>query len=146
MKFILNAFKHEYIGNNHTSDSNVGYQTTKMVHETAEYVKRCLGGGQDDTIVFCGSGPTEAIKWLQEVMGIAVPSIVRETVLKCLSCETNRCFFLLGWKLLGFNFAYIRAASGQCWVLSQLAVILQELILTRSSSPSSSPVWCLCML
>ncbi|KAL0350406.1 UNVERIFIED_CONTAM: hypothetical protein Sradi_4189800 [Sesamum radiatum] len=67
-----------FYGNSHTSDSYVGYRTTKMVHEAANYVKKCLGGGEDDAIIFCGSGSTAAIKRLQEVMGIAIPSILRE--------------------------------------------------------------------
>lgn len=70
------------LGNSHTSDSYVGYCTTKKVHEAASYVKRCLGGGgEEDAIIFCGSGSTAAIKRLQEVMGIAVPSILRERIL-----------------------------------------------------------------
>ncbi|KAB1217401.1 hypothetical protein CJ030_MR4G020920 [Morella rubra] len=69
-------------GNSHTSDSYVGHRTTKMVHEAAKYIKKCLGGGEDDAIIFCGSGTTAAIKRLQEVMGIAVPSIMRERVFR----------------------------------------------------------------
>ncbi|KAL8045147.1 hypothetical protein ABFX02_08G093700 [Erythranthe guttata] len=84
-----------FYGNSHTSDSYVGYQTTKMVHEAAEYVRKCLGGGGDDAIIFCGSGSTAAIKRLQEVMGIAVPSILRERILsKCLTDEEKWVVFV----------------------------------------------------
>ncbi|KAI3451524.1 hypothetical protein Pfo_008189 [Paulownia fortunei] len=83
-----------FYGNSHTSDSYVGYQTTKMVHEAANYVKKCLGGGEEDAIIFCGSGSTAAIKRLQEVMGIAVPSILRERMLKCLSNEERWVVFV----------------------------------------------------
>ncbi|KAK4416715.1 hypothetical protein Salat_2497000 [Sesamum alatum] len=83
-----------FYGNSHTSDSYVGYRTTKMVHEAANYVKKCLGGGEDDAIIFCGSGSTAAIKRLQEVMGIAIPSILRERVLKCLSDEERWVVFV----------------------------------------------------
>uniref|UniRef100_M1CSQ2 Cysteine desulfurylase n=1 Tax=Solanum tuberosum TaxID=4113 RepID=M1CSQ2_SOLTU len=79
-----------FYGNSHTSDSHVGYQTTKIVHESAAYVKKCLGGGEEDAIIFCGSGSTAAIKRLQEVMGISVSSILREKVLtKCFRNETK---------------------------------------------------------
>ncbi|XP_047257396.1 probable cysteine desulfurase isoform X2 [Capsicum annuum] len=79
-----------FYGNSHTSDSYVGYQTTKLVHEAAAYVKKCLGGGEEDAIIFCGSGSTAAIKRLQEIMGISVPSILREKVLsKCFHNETK---------------------------------------------------------
>ncbi|KAL1564106.1 putative cysteine desulfurase [Salvia divinorum] len=83
-----------FYGNTHTSDSHVGYHTTKMVHEAKNYVKRCLGGGEEDAIIFCGSGSTAAIKRLQEVMGIAVPSILRESVLKCLSNKERWVVFV----------------------------------------------------
>ncbi|XP_060185856.1 uncharacterized protein LOC132615304 [Lycium barbarum] len=79
-----------FYGNSHTSDSHVGYQTTKIVHEAAAYVKKCLGGGEEDAIIFCGSGSTAAIKRLQEVMAISVPSTLREKVLsKCFRNETK---------------------------------------------------------
>ncbi|XP_059307869.1 uncharacterized protein LOC132059309 [Lycium ferocissimum] len=79
-----------FYGNSHTSDSHVGYQTTKIVHEAAAYVKKCLGGGEEVAIIFCGSGSTAAIKRLQEVMAISVPSILREKILtKCFRNETK---------------------------------------------------------
>ncbi|XP_057496930.1 uncharacterized protein LOC130781663 [Actinidia eriantha] len=83
-----------FYGNSHTSDSYVGYRTTKTVHEATEYVKKCLGGGPEDALLFCGSGTTGAIKRLQEVMGIAIPSIMRERVLNCLSCEERWVVFV----------------------------------------------------
>ncbi|XP_059307866.1 uncharacterized protein LOC132059306 [Lycium ferocissimum] len=79
-----------FYGNSHTSDSYVGYQTTKIAHEAAAYVKKCLAGGEEDAIIFCGSGSTAAIKRLQEVMAISVPSTLREKVLsKCFRNETK---------------------------------------------------------
>ncbi|KAM3359972.1 hypothetical protein P3S68_019683 [Capsicum galapagoense] len=79
-----------FYGNSHTSDSHVGYQTTKLVHEAAAYVKKCVGGGDEDAIIFCGSGSTAAIKRLQEVMAISVPSILRDKILtKCFRNETK---------------------------------------------------------
>ncbi|KAK2969263.1 hypothetical protein RJ640_004057 [Escallonia rubra] len=71
----------------HTSDSYVGHRTTKMVNEATKYVKKCLGGGQDDALIFCGSGTTAAIKRLQEDIGIAIPSILRQRALKSLTNE-----------------------------------------------------------
>jgi selenocysteine lyase/cysteine desulfurase len=65
-----------------------------MVHEASKYIKKCLGGGEDDALLFCGSGSTAAIKRLQEVMGIAVPSILRDRVLKCLTKEERWVVFV----------------------------------------------------
>ncbi|KAL6642360.1 hypothetical protein ACP70R_020541 [Stipagrostis hirtigluma subsp. patula] len=63
-----------FYGNTHTEDSHVGSKTTRLVHKAARYVKRCMGAGAGDALLFCGAGTTAAIKRLQEVMGIAVPS------------------------------------------------------------------------
>ncbi|GMN30741.1 hypothetical protein TIFTF001_041501 [Ficus carica] len=65
-----------------------------MVHEASDYIKKCLGRGPDDALLFCGSGTTSAIKRLQEVMGIAVPSILRERVMKTLSNEEKWIVFV----------------------------------------------------
>ncbi|KAJ6737344.1 CYSTEINE DESULFURASE [Salix viminalis] len=65
-----------------------------MLHEAAEYIKKCLGGGSDDAILFCGSGTTAAIKRLQEVMGIAVPSTLRDRLIKCLGDEERWLVFV----------------------------------------------------
>lgn len=65
-----------------------------MVHEAIQYIKKCLGGGKDDALLFCGSGSTAAIKRLQEVMGIAVPSVLRERVIQSLSSEERWVVFV----------------------------------------------------
>ncbi|XP_027343824.1 uncharacterized protein LOC113856271 [Abrus precatorius] len=83
-----------FYGNTHTCDSYVGSRTTKMLHEATEYIKKCLGGGEDDALILCGSGTTSAIKRLQEVMGIAVPSIMRERLLKNLNTEERWVVFV----------------------------------------------------
>ncbi|ESW31825.1 hypothetical protein PHAVU_002G271300 [Phaseolus vulgaris] len=91
--FIANHLLPFY-GNTHTCDSYVGSRTTKIVHEASEYIKKCLGGGKNDALIFCGSGTTAAIKRLQEVMGITVPSILREKVLKSLNTEERWVVFV----------------------------------------------------
>ncbi|KAI6691888.1 hypothetical protein NL676_019598 [Syzygium grande] len=92
--FIVDSILPFY-GNSHTSDSHVGHRTTKTVHEASSYIKRCLGGGPEDAILFCGSGSTGSIKRLQEVMGIAVPSTLRERMIKCMP-STERWVVLVG--------------------------------------------------
>lgn len=91
--FIINHILPFY-GNTHTCDSYVGSKTTKMVHESREYIKKCLGGGEEDALILCGSGTTAAIKRLQEVMGITVPSIIRERVLRSLNKEERWVVFI----------------------------------------------------
>ncbi|CAM6091979.1 unnamed protein product [Calypogeia fissa] len=77
--FIIDTVLPVY-GNTHTDDSFVGSMTGNIMEEAQKYVKACLGGTADDALLFCGSGSTAAIKKLQEVMGIVVPSIFREHI------------------------------------------------------------------
>lgn len=65
-----------------------------MVHEAADYIKRCMGGGAEDALMFCGSGSSAAIKRLQEVIGIAVPSTMRERIVASLSDEERWVVFV----------------------------------------------------
>ncbi|KAJ8501119.1 hypothetical protein OPV22_011671 [Ensete ventricosum] len=81
-------------GNTHTDDSFVGSKTTRMVHKAADYIKRCMGGGDEDALMFCGSGSSAAIKRLQEVIGIAVPSTMRERIVASLSNEERWVVFV----------------------------------------------------
>lgn len=90
----LNLVCYLVLGNTHTCESYVGSRTTKMVHEAREYIKKCLGGGEEDALILCGSGTTAAIKRLQEVMGITVPSIMRERVLSSLNKEERWVVFV----------------------------------------------------
>ncbi|XP_047318553.1 probable cysteine desulfurase [Impatiens glandulifera] len=83
-----------FYGNSHTSDSYVGQRTTKTVHEATQYVKRCLGGTDNDALIFCGSGTTAAIKRLQEVMAIAIPSPWREMVIKAMNPQERWVVFV----------------------------------------------------
>ncbi|XP_022963404.1 uncharacterized protein LOC111463617 isoform X2 [Cucurbita moschata] len=83
-----------FYGNTHTCDSYVGQHTTKMVTDATTYIKRYLGGGEEEALLFCGQGTTSAIKRLQEVMGIAVPSILRERVIETLKEEERWVVFV----------------------------------------------------
>ncbi|XP_062007288.1 uncharacterized protein LOC133724545 [Rosa rugosa] len=83
-----------FYGNTHTCESYVGRRTTKMVYEAGKYIKKCLGGGEDDALMFCGQGTTSAIKRLQEVMGVTVPSILRERVINTLGTQERWVVFV----------------------------------------------------
>lgn len=65
-----------------------------MVKEATEYIKHCLGGSENDALLFCGSGTTAAIKRLQDVMGISAPGMWRERLLKCLNEEERWVVFV----------------------------------------------------
>lgn len=65
-----------------------------MLHEATDYIKKCLGGGEDEALMLCGSSTTAAIKRLQEVMGIVVPSILRGKMLMYLDEEERWLIFV----------------------------------------------------
>ncbi|KAG0529555.1 hypothetical protein BDA96_05G108600 [Sorghum bicolor] len=74
--YILNHVLPFY-GNTHTEDSYVGSKTTRMARKAASYIKRCMGAGPEDALLFCGSGATAAAKRLQEAIGVACPPALR---------------------------------------------------------------------
>ncbi|KAJ3703938.1 hypothetical protein LUZ61_007643 [Rhynchospora tenuis] len=110
LKYIENYIIQEvlpFYGNTHTDDSYVGGNMTSIVQRASSYIKRCMGAGPDDVLLFCGSGSSGAIKRLQEVMGIAVPSILRDRVVKVLKEQERWVVFtgpyehhsnLLSWR------------------------------------------------
>ncbi|XP_008786846.4 probable cysteine desulfurase [Phoenix dactylifera] len=83
-----------FYGNTHTVDSYVGLHTSKLVHQASQYIKHCMGAGPHDILLFCGTGCTAAIKRLQEVMGITVPSILRPVVLNHLPPSDRWVIFI----------------------------------------------------
>ena len=111
-----------FYGNTHTEDSHVGSKTTRLVHKAARYVKRRVGAGPGDALLFCGSGTTAAIKRLQEVMGVAVPSVeLRARVAAQLRAEEQWVVFvgpyehhsnLLSWRQSLADVVEIGAGSG----------------------------------
>ncbi len=67
--------------NTHTEDSRSGAQTTALAHQASEYVKAQLGADASCKLVFCGSGSTAAVRRLQDILGLSVPSVHRERLL-----------------------------------------------------------------
>ncbi|KAK1423422.1 hypothetical protein QVD17_18725 [Tagetes erecta] len=67
----------------------------QMFNQATKFVKKCLGGTQNDALLFCGSGTTAAIKRLQQVLGIAVPSILKDRVLSsCIRSDERWVVFV----------------------------------------------------
>lgn len=86
-----------FYGNTHTEDNFVGSIISSMVRESARYMKKRLGGSSQDALLFCGSGSTAALKRLQEVMGIAIPSTLRSRVLETMKDgDPERCVVFTG--------------------------------------------------
>lgn len=80
--------------NTHTEDSRSGAQTTHLAHQASEYIKRQLGADAGCKLVFCGSGSTAAVRRLQDILGLSVPSVHRERLLAGLPPEQRPVVFV----------------------------------------------------
>ncbi len=60
--------------NTHTETSGTGRQTTSFRDDAREIIRRAVGGGPDDLVIFCGSGATGAINKLIDVMNLRIPA------------------------------------------------------------------------
>ena len=95
---FLEKHIHEHVlptyANTHTEDSFSGARSTHFAHEAAEYVKGCMNANQDFKIVFAGSGSTGAIKRLQEILGLAISSPLRQRMLEVMKPEERPVVFV----------------------------------------------------
>jgi selenocysteine lyase/cysteine desulfurase len=64
--------------NTHTETSGTGRQTTRFREEARAIVKRAVGGGPDDMVIFCGSGATGAINKLIDCLNLRLPADLDE--------------------------------------------------------------------
>jgi selenocysteine lyase/cysteine desulfurase len=85
--------------NTHTEDSRSGAQTTALAHQASEYIKGQLGAGgwgadSSCKLIFCGSGSTAAVRRLQDILGLSVPSIHRERLLASLPPQQRPVVFV----------------------------------------------------
>ena len=64
--------------NTHTETSGTGLQTTRFREDARRIIKRSVGGGDGDVVVFCGSGATGAIHKLIDVMNLRLPADLDE--------------------------------------------------------------------
>ena len=60
--------------NTHTETSGTGRQTTQFRDDAREIIHRAVGGGDDDCVIFCGSGATGAINKLIDIMNLRIPA------------------------------------------------------------------------
>ncbi len=74
--FIEDFIRHEVLplyANTHTETSGTGLQTTRFREDARRIIKECVGGGDDDVVIFCGSGATGAIHRLIEILNLSIP-------------------------------------------------------------------------
>ena len=61
-------------GNTHTESSGTGLQTTAFREDARAIIHEAVGGGEDDVVIFCGSGATGAINKLVDALNLRIPA------------------------------------------------------------------------
>jgi len=61
------------VGNTHSESSATGVAMTKAYHYAQKIVKKHVNAGDDDVLIFTGTGMTSAIAKLQRILGLKVP-------------------------------------------------------------------------
>ena len=59
--------------NTHTESSGTGLQTNRFREDARRIIRDAVGGGDDDCVIFCGSGATSAINKLVDVLQLRIP-------------------------------------------------------------------------
>jgi selenocysteine lyase/cysteine desulfurase len=60
--------------NTHTETSTTGLQTTRFREDARRTILEGLNGGDDDVVIFCGSGATGAINKLIDILNLRLPA------------------------------------------------------------------------
>ncbi|MBP9087364.1 MAG: aminotransferase class V-fold PLP-dependent enzyme [Kofleriaceae bacterium] len=82
-----------FYANTHTEDSFTGATSSKLAQEAADYIKAQVGA-PEYKIIFAGSGSTAAIKRMQDMLGLTVPSSRREACLATLPAAQRPVVFV----------------------------------------------------
>ena len=75
--FIEDFMRHEVLplyANTHTDASGTGLQTGQFRADARRIIKEAVGGGEDDVVLFCGSGATGAINKLVDILNLRIPA------------------------------------------------------------------------
>ena len=63
-----------FYANTHTETSGTGQQTSRFREDARRLIKRAVGGGDGDVLIFCGSGATGAVGKLVDILNIRIPA------------------------------------------------------------------------
>lgn len=77
LSFIEDFIRHEvmpFYANTHTETSGTGRQISKLREDARRIIHRCVRGGDDDIVIFAGSGATGAVDKLIGILGIRIPA------------------------------------------------------------------------
>ncbi|MGB6339293.1 MAG: aminotransferase class V-fold PLP-dependent enzyme, partial [Candidatus Aminicenantaceae bacterium] len=68
--------------NTHTEDDYSGKYLTQLLHQAESKIKELVNAGPNGKIIMIGSGTTGALKKLQEIIGVYIPPVTRERIIK----------------------------------------------------------------
>jgi selenocysteine lyase/cysteine desulfurase len=77
LSFIEDFIREEvmpFYANTHTETSGTGRQTTRFREDARRIIHDAVGGGEDDVVLFCGSGATGAVNTLVNILNIRLPA------------------------------------------------------------------------
>jgi selenocysteine lyase/cysteine desulfurase len=60
--------------NTHTESSGTGLWTTRLREQSRRLIRDCIGGTEDDLVIFCGSGATAAVNKLVGILELRLPA------------------------------------------------------------------------
>ena len=86
LSFIEDFIRNEVMplyANTHTETSGTGRQTTHFREDARKIIADSVGCGDEDVVIFCGSGATGAINKLIDILNIRIPSNLREKFKLC---------------------------------------------------------------
>ncbi len=81
LRFIEDFIRDEVMSlyaNTHSETSSTGLQTTRFREDARAAVLEGVGGGEQDVVIFCGSGATGAINKLIGILNIRLPADLDE--------------------------------------------------------------------
>lgn len=81
LTFIEDFIRREVMpmyANTHTETSGTGLQTTRFREDARRVIARAVGAGEDDVVLFCGSGATAAVNKIIEVLNLRIPADLDE--------------------------------------------------------------------
>jgi len=62
-----------FVGNTHTNTTVTGTLMSEAYEQAKRIVKSHVNAGEDDVLLFCGSGMTSAVNKLQRILGLRIP-------------------------------------------------------------------------
>jgi len=72
-----------FIGNTHTHTTVTGTFMSKAYEQAKRIIKQHVNAGEDDALLFCGSGMTAAVNKLQRILGLRVPERAMSYLKNC---------------------------------------------------------------